>query len=58
MSNLNQELNEYLLNNKNEKQFKISIPSMKIPKPQLGKWFRKEVEEESVKTACCPTLVS
>ncbi|XP_043464238.1 protein transport protein SFT2 [Leptopilina heterotoma] len=56
MSNLNQELNEYLLNNKNEKQFKISIPSVKIPKPQLGKWFRKEVEEESVKTACCPTL--
>ena len=58
MSNLNKELNEYLLSNKSDKQFKISIPSVSIPTSQLGKWFGRSSEEEIEGGSWCPTLVS
>ena len=58
MANLNKELNEYLLSNKSEKQFKISLPSVTIPKPQLGKWLGQSSEEVVTNRSCYPTLVS
>lgn len=65
MADLNKELNEYLLSSKNEKQFKISMPSMGLSKPNIGKWLGKNVEEEEETTGwfretqkdCCPTMV-
>ncbi|XP_012275495.1 protein transport protein sft2 [Orussus abietinus] len=64
MADLNKELNEYLLSSKNEKQFKITVPSVTIPKPSLGKWLGRNTEEErqesgwldGVRKDCCPSL--
>ncbi|KAL0128321.1 hypothetical protein PUN28_003537 [Cardiocondyla obscurior] len=65
MANLNKELNEYLLNNKSEKQYKIGIPSVAISKVNLGKWFRKSPVDEAEENAgwiknsrreCCPAM--
>ncbi|KAK0179531.1 hypothetical protein PV327_005275 [Microctonus hyperodae] len=65
MADLNKELSEYLLSNKNDKQYKLSIPSVTIPKSPLGKWFGKSTEsttEESrgwldeTQKNCCPTM--
>ena len=66
MADLNKELNEYLLSNKNDKQYKLSMPSVAIPKTSLGKWFGGRVEEEpqdstwfqETKKECCPSMVS
>ncbi|XP_020297289.1 uncharacterized protein LOC109861851 isoform X2 [Pseudomyrmex gracilis] len=64
MTDLNKELNEYLT--KNEKQFKVDVPLVPIPKPNLfgRKWFRQhldEVKEEAgwfqrMQGNCCPNL--
>lgn len=43
MADLNRELNEYLLSSKNEKQYKLNIPS--IPKPNIGKWLGRDSED-------------
>ncbi|XP_046828985.1 vesicle transport protein SFT2C [Vespa crabro] len=64
MADLNKELNEYLLGNKNEKQFKISVPSVTLPKPNIGKWFGRNVDETKEETGwiqgtqreCCPSM--
>lgn len=66
MADLNKELNEYLLSNKNDKQYKLSMPTVTIPKSPLGKWFGKRENEEAgeaswyqeTKKECCPTMVS
>lgn len=65
MTDLNKELNEYL--NKNEKQFKIDVPLMPIPKPNLfgRKWFGQDLDEvkedagwfQRMQGNCCPNLV-
>lgn len=64
MADLNKELNEYLLSSKNEKQYKIAIPSVTISKTNFGKWFGKnneEIEEEGwvqrSQRECCPAMV-
>jgi len=65
MADLSKELNEYLLSNKNDKQYKITIPSVAIPKANLGTWFKKNVDEtaedvgwvQRSQRACCPTMV-
>ncbi|KAG7202032.1 hypothetical protein KM043_004716 [Ampulex compressa] len=62
MADLNKELNEYLLSNKSEKQFKISVPT--IPSAAIGKWFQKNQEQttdesdwiQETQRTCCPTL--
>jgi hypothetical protein len=46
MADLNKELSEYLLSNKNEKQYKITLPSVGISKPNLGKWFGRNSDED------------
>ncbi|XP_015607968.1 vesicle transport protein SFT2C isoform X2 [Cephus cinctus] len=64
MADLNKELNEYLLSNKNEKQFKIPIPSVTLPKPTLGKWFGGNGEQNKEEAGwfketqkdCCPSM--
>ncbi|EFN67428.1 Vesicle transport protein SFT2C [Camponotus floridanus] len=64
MADLNKELNEYLLNNKNEKQYKIAIPSVALPKANFRKWFGNDVEETREDTGwiqrsqreCCPAM--
>ncbi|XP_046752809.1 protein transport protein sft2 [Diprion similis] len=64
MADLNKELNEYLLSSKNEKQFKIGIPSVSIPKSSLGKWLGRGEEEpqeeagwfKETKKDCCPSM--
>lgn len=67
MADLNKELNEYLLSNKNEKQYKISIPSVSLPKPSFKKWLGNSNNEEAIENSgcfekiekkCCPSLVS
>lgn len=66
MADLNKELNEYLLSTKNDKQYKLSMPSVAMPKSPLGKWFGKRTEEETdesswyqeTKKECCPSMVS
>ncbi|XP_032675154.1 vesicle transport protein SFT2C isoform X2 [Odontomachus brunneus] len=45
MADLNKELNEYLLSNKNEKQYKITMPMVAISKANFGKWFGKSANE-------------
>lgn len=65
MADLNKELNEYLLSSKNEKQYKITIPSVAIPKANLGRWFGKGTDEtkedagwiQRSQRDCCPTMV-
>lgn len=65
MADLNKELNEYLLNNKNEKQYKIAIPSVTLPKANFRKWFGKDAEEtredagwiQRSQRECCPAMV-
>lgn len=64
MADLNKELNEYLLSSKNEKQFKITVPSVTIPKASIGKWFgRNEDDKEETgwihgaQKECCPSMV-
>ncbi|KAL6264780.1 hypothetical protein P5V15_004877 [Pogonomyrmex californicus] len=64
MADLNKELNEYLLSNKNEKQYKITIPSVTISKTKFGKWFRRDTDEmmedagwiQRSQRECCPTM--
>lgn len=63
MADLNKELNEYLLSSKNEKQFKISVPSVTLPKPNIGKWFGKGEEDrketgwiQGAQRECCPSM--
>ncbi|KAL2745702.1 protein transport protein SFT2 [Vespula maculifrons] len=64
MADLNKELNEYLLSNKNEKQFKISVPSVTLPKPNIGKWLGRNADETKEETGwiqgtqkeCCPSM--
>lgn len=64
MADLNKELSEYLLSNKNEKQYKITLPT--ISKANIGKWLGKSSEEEGkesgwlneTKRDCCPSMVS
>lgn len=66
MADLNKELNEYLLSNKNEKQYKLTIPSVAIPKPNIGKWLGRNSEEngqepgwlKETQKDCCPSMVS
>lgn len=66
MADLNKELSEYLLSNKNEKQYKITLPSVAIPKPNLGKWLGRNSEEDREEAGwlretqkdCCPSMVS
>jgi len=65
MADLNKELNEYLLSSKNEKQYKVAIPSVTISKTNFGKWFGKntnEAEEDAgwiqrSQRECCPSMV-
>lgn len=65
MADLNKELNEYLLSSKNEKQFKITVPSVAIPKANIGKWFGRSGNEDKedigwvqgAQKECCPTMV-
>ncbi|XP_014210958.1 vesicle transport protein SFT2C isoform X2 [Copidosoma floridanum] len=61
MADLNKELNEYLLSSKNEKQYKL--PSVSIPKPNIGKWLGRSTEEKQesgwlreTQRECCPTM--
>ncbi|CAG5097379.1 Similar to Sft2d3: Vesicle transport protein SFT2C (Mus musculus) [Cotesia congregata] len=66
MADLNRELSEYLLSNKNEKQYKLTIPTVTIPKPSLGRWFgRSSSTQESTEESgwfqdtqrnCCPSM--
>lgn len=62
MADLNKELSEYLLSNKNEKQYKL--PSLSMSKPNFKKWLGKDTEEEEVgwlrekQRECCPSMVS
>ncbi|CAL7947779.1 unnamed protein product [Xylocopa violacea] len=63
MADLNKELNEYLLSNKNEKQFKITVPSVTIPTTNIGKWFRRNDEDredtgwiQEAQKECCPSM--
>lgn len=64
MADLNKELNEYLLSSKNEKQYKITIPSVAIPKANLGRWFGKDTNEtkedagwiQRTQRDCCPAM--
>lgn len=67
MTDLNKELSEYLLSNKNEKQYKLSIPSVSLPKSTFKKWLGRSNDEEEPEDAgwfentqkkCCPSLVS
>lgn len=64
MADLNKELNEYLLSSKNEKQFKITVPAVTIPKTNIGKWFGKSEEDkeetgwiQGAQKECCPSMV-
>jgi len=65
MADLNKELNEYLLSSKNEKQYKIAIPSVAISKANFGKWFGKSTDEreenagwvQKSQRECCPAMV-
>lgn len=64
MADLNKELNEYLLSSKNEKQFKITVPAVTIPKTNIGKWFGKGEEDkeeigwiQGAQKECCPSMV-
>ncbi|EZA60726.1 hypothetical protein DMN91_002142 [Ooceraea biroi] len=64
MADLSKELNEYLLSNKNEKQYKVTIPSVAIPKANFGAWFKKGTDEtmedagwiQRSQRACCPAM--
>lgn len=64
MADLNKELNEYLLSNKNEKQYKISIPTVALPKPNISKWLGRNGNEakdetgwiQSTQRECCPSM--
>ncbi|XP_053988062.1 uncharacterized protein LOC128891662 [Hylaeus anthracinus] len=64
MADLNKELNEYLLSSKNEKQFKITVPSVTIPKAQIGRWFGRTTDDDREETGwmqgaqkeCCPSM--
>ena len=64
MADLNKELNEYLLSSKNEKQFKITVPSVAIPTANIGKWFGRSGNEDKedvgwiqgAQKECCPTM--
>ncbi|XP_076183104.1 uncharacterized protein LOC143154912 [Ptiloglossa arizonensis] len=64
MADLNKELNEYLLSSKNEKQFKITVPSVTIPKANIRKWFGRTDDEDRQETGwiqetqkeCCPSM--
>ncbi|KAL2737765.1 protein transport protein SFT2 [Vespula squamosa] len=64
MADLNKELNEYLLSNKNEKQFKISVPSVTLPNPNIGKWLGRNTDGTKEETGwiqgtqreCCPSM--
>ncbi|KAG8042558.1 hypothetical protein G9C98_005192 [Cotesia typhae] len=66
MADLNRELSEYLLSNKNEKQYKLTIPTVTIPRPSLGRWFgRSSSTQESTEKSgwfqdtqrnCCPSM--
>ncbi|XP_034936078.1 vesicle transport protein SFT2C [Chelonus insularis] len=64
MADLNKELNEYLLNNKTEKQHKLpALPTITVLKPSLEKWFKKSSEPKSEESrwtesaqSCFPTL--
>ncbi|XP_001606400.1 vesicle transport protein SFT2C [Nasonia vitripennis] len=64
MADLNKELSEYLLSSKNEKQYKIQLPSVTIPKPDLGKWLGRNSEEDRQESGwlketqkdCCPSM--
>ncbi|OAD60772.1 hypothetical protein WN48_04539 [Eufriesea mexicana] len=64
MADLNKELNEYLLSSKNEKQFKITVPLVTIPKTNIKKWFGKSEENkeeigwmQGAQKECCPSMV-
>ncbi|XP_017767042.1 PREDICTED: protein transport protein SFT2 [Eufriesea mexicana] len=63
MADLNKELNEYLLSSKNEKQFKITVPLVTIPKTNIKKWFGKSEENkeeigwmQGAQKECCPSM--
>ncbi|XP_068970479.1 uncharacterized protein [Bombus flavifrons] len=63
MADLNKELNEYLLSSKNEKQFKITVPSVTIPKANIGKWFGRSEDDkqeagwiQGTQKECCPSM--
>ncbi|XP_014475261.1 PREDICTED: protein transport protein SFT2 [Dinoponera quadriceps] len=64
MADLNKELNEYLLSNKNEKQYKITIPTVAISRANFGKWFGKSDDESKedagwirgAQKECCPSM--
>lgn len=65
MADLNKELNEYLLSNKNEKQYKITVPTVAISTTNFGRWFRKSIDESKddsgwingAQKECCPSMV-
>ncbi|XP_066594813.1 uncharacterized protein [Prorops nasuta] len=64
MADLNKELNEYLLSNKNERTTKFSVPSVSISKPNFKQWFHGNSEEtrsdsgwlEETQKECCPSM--
>ncbi|XP_076755063.1 uncharacterized protein LOC143425893 [Xylocopa sonorina] len=63
MADLNKELNEYLLSNKNEKQYKITVPSVTISTTNIGKWFGRSDEDredtgwlQGTQKECCPSM--
>lgn len=65
MADLNKELTEYLISNKNEKQYKINVPSIGISKPNIGKWLGRSSEDkqesgwlEEASKDYCPSMVS
>ncbi|KAJ8681014.1 hypothetical protein QAD02_016801 [Eretmocerus hayati] len=64
MADLNKELSEYLLSNKNEKQYKIPLPKVSIYKPTaVRKWLGEDPEGEGetgwlegARKDCCPSM--
>ena len=64
MADLNKELNEYLLSSKNEKQFKITVPSVTLPSTSIGKWLGRTGDEgredpgwlQGTQRECCPSM--
>ncbi|XP_063973074.1 vesicle transport protein SFT2C [Diachasmimorpha longicaudata] len=64
MADLNKELSEYLLSNKNEKQYKLTIPSVTIPKSSISRWLGRSSDQEgqdagwiqNAQKDCCPSM--
>lgn len=65
MADLNKELSEYLLNSKNEKQYKLNVPNVSITRTRIGRWFGRNGEVQREESGwlkdstsdCCPSLV-